>query len=342
MEGYKMRKMKKNNIKLMVFAVTSMMILTACGASGGYESSMQSETMMSGDVMKDYDDAGVYDEEYGETTPSENIEASGDNQEAITKQNPLINRKLIKEVELEVETEDCNSLLDKVENQIKESGGYVQNLSTDGNYNNSTVIVARIPQEKLDDFVQSVEESSNITRRSESVEDVTLHYADTEGQKAMYKAEQEKLIELLDMAQSIEEMIVIESRLSEVGYEIECRESMLRNYDSLIDFSTITLYIDEVERYTPQVEKGAMEKMEIGFDNSMYEIKTGFLNFLIGLVVISPYLVIMFVIMAVPVVIALIILKIMKKRRIKKQLQQQQFQQQPQQEIIENKEEKNE
>ena len=45
------------------------------------------------------------------------------------------------------------------------------------------------------------------------------------------------------------------NRLSEVRYQLESIESQLRTFDNRIDYSTVYLYIDEVEVFSPTGRK---------------------------------------------------------------------------------------
>ena len=81
---------------------------------------------------------------------------------------------------------------------------------------------------------------------------MTLDYVDVESRKKMLETEQQRLLELLETAESLDDILTIESRLTEVQYELDSKESQLRTYDNQIDYSTVYLDIDEVVRYTPQ------------------------------------------------------------------------------------------
>ena len=52
----------------------------------------------------------------------------------------------------------------------------------------------RVPQAKLDEFVNSVAELGNVVSRNESVEDVTLQYVDVKSHKESLQVEQERLL----------------------------------------------------------------------------------------------------------------------------------------------------
>ena len=99
----------------------------------------------------------------------------------------------------------------------------------------------RIPKSKLDAFLGDVAENSNITSRSEQERDVTTSYVDLESHKKVLLTEQERLMTYLEQAESIEEMMTIESRLSDIRYQLESKESQLRTNDSQIEYSTESL-----------------------------------------------------------------------------------------------------
>ncbi len=64
-----------------------------------------------------------------------------------------------------------------------------------------------------------------MTSQSESAEDVTLQYTDTESRIASLKNEQERLNALLEKADTLENIFKLEERLTEVRYELENYQS---------------------------------------------------------------------------------------------------------------------
>jgi uncharacterized protein YhaN len=146
------------------------------------------------------------------------------------------------------------------------------------------------------------------------VEDVTLQYVDMESHKKALVTEQERLLELLEQAQTVEDIITIEDRLSEVRYQIESMESQLRTYDNKIDYSTVYLTINEVVQYSLSEEETVGERIRNGFLDSLEGVKDGVTEFAIWLVIKLPYLVVWAVIIAV---IVIVFLKIRKRVRRK-------------------------
>lgn len=77
-----------------------------------------------------------------------------------------------------------------------------------------------------------------------------------------------------------------------------------------IDYSTVYLYIDEVEVYTPVEEETVWERISTGFVDSLKNIGEGLKEAAIWFVIHIPYL----VIWAIVIAIIILILKKIKKR----------------------------
>ena len=301
--------MKKRNIFCLVILVMLLSIsLTACGSSTGasYDSMMESNKGMSSNSGGDL----YYDEEYG--AEEEWNDGADDSQgESVSS-----NRKLIKTVQLTAETYEFDELISTVEQKVASLGGYMENASIHTRYDDLKYgdFVIRIPVNKLDKFVTEFAEISNITDKDTSQKDVTLSYVDLESHKAALEAEEKSLLNLLENAASIEDIIALQSRLTDVRYQIESMESQLRTMDNLIEYATIDLYISEVETYTPIEKPGMGERISTGFKNSIDEVVEGFKNLIVFLIINSPF----FVIFAVVVLVLVLIIRWIVKLAIKK------------------------
>lgn len=316
-----------------VFSLTGLLmaatLLTGCGSSSSekYESSAAADT---GSYYEYSDD--VYD------TTEMAVEEAAPSEEAVAEEgNGSVadevqdNRKLIKNVNMDVETEEFDKLIANVESKITALGGYAENKEIGGrSYYNETGsryanITARIPSDKLDEFVSTVTEQSNVTSKNESVEDVTLQYVDVEAHRDSLRTEQERLNALLEQAEDLETIIALEERLTEVRYQLESYESQLRSMDNRVDYSTVYLYISEVERLTPQAEKSPWERMRIGFAESVYNVGKGLQNFGIGFVIALPYLLTIAIVIGIIVTVVILIVKAAEKSAKKKRQKRQQM-----------------
>jgi len=129
----------------------------------------------------------------------------------------------------------------------------------------------------------------------------------------MLEEEQERLLELLENAETIEDIITIEGRLSEVKYQLESMKSQLRTFDNKVTYSTVHIYIDEVKELTPVVEQTAGERIAEGFAESLRDIGEGFKEFFIGFVINIPYIIVWAVIIVIMAFVAIKVIKVIEK-----------------------------
>ncbi len=211
-------------------------------------------------------------------------------------------RKLIRNVNLSLESKDYDNFTSSVIEKIRVLGGYVENSSSSSpsvssdsayRYARNMNITARIPADRLDAFVDGVCAESNLTYKSENVDDVTLQYSDTESRKKSLVEEQNRLNELMKKAETVEDLIKIEERLSEVRYQLESIESQLRTYDNQVDYSTVYLDITEVVDYTPQQEATLGEKISEGFSGCIHGLGRFFAGLFVFIISYSPVLILL-------------------------------------------------
>ena len=233
---------KRTGVKNAVWALTLVaLLLGGCGSKADRSSDAPAAMMMTEEAA--YDAAGAYlsDDIYS-VDPAENEVVADDVAEdgAVTPQVEDTSRKLIKNVSLSVETETFEELLATITEKTNGFSGYIEESYT---YNGSNYygrgtrnasMTIRIPAQQLDAFLSSVSEVSNVISRNDSVSDVTLQYVDMESHKKALTAEQDRLLELLEQAESVEDIITIESRLSDVRYQIESMESQLRTLQNQV------------------------------------------------------------------------------------------------------------
>ncbi len=247
--------------------------------------------------------------------PQEVAEAASEEMDggAITSENGIdpaaeTGRKLIRTIRLELQTKEYDELLDGIGKKIQEMNGYIENSSVWGNsYTSSSTrnceYTVRIPSDRLDEFVEVVGELGNVVYKNEYVEDVTLQYVDVESHKKALEIERDRLLELLEKAENLEDLLAIESRLSDVRYELENYGSQKRYLDNQIDYSTVSLSITEVERITDTGKKTFFQEIAERFGNSLYGVGRGLRSFVIVFIGSLPILVFWAAVIAVFVLI---------------------------------------
>lgn len=270
--------MKVRKLLAVLLSLMLLLTLTACGgassskAEAGYDMAV-SEEKANGSIVSD-----------SQERPASAALPEG--------------RKLIRTVRMEAETEDLNTLLSALDEKIAALNGYVEgreiyngSIHSSRRYRHATMTI-RIPAESLDGFVEHIEGASNVVSSNEYIDDVTTQYVDTESRVAALEIEQERLLELLSKAETMEDILTIEDRLTDVRYELENVASQLKVLDNQVTYATVHLDITEVQEYTPIVEEEptVWERITEGFGESIEDIAEDVKEFFIWVAVNSPYL----------------------------------------------------
>lgn len=276
-------------------------IVSACGSRSIMDQSSKraayETTAAAAETM-----AAAYDYAQDADMPMELLEGPADSGDGgLTSGNAIqpvsTNRKLIRNVNLDVETTEFDSLLDTLTQSVMSMGGYIEQSDISGNSISDAqgsrryaYLTARVPSNKLDTFVSQVDEKGNIISKSENTQDVTLQYSDIESRKKTLAVEQERLWELLAQADSMDAVIALESRLSDIRYQLESMESQLRTYDNQIDYSSVYLSINEVKVFTPTAPDSVLTRIQKGFSRNLEGVGNGAVNFLVWFISSLPVL----------------------------------------------------
>ena len=208
-------------------------------------------------------------------------------------------RKWIITVNMYAETEDLDTLMEALNGKISTLGGYVEDqdshngsMYSSRRYRSASLTI-RVPAQRVDEFTAEMSGIANVVSTSLSREDITLSYVATESRVKALQTEEARLLELMEQAETMADLLEIEGRLTDVRYELENRASQLRLYDNQVDYATIYLSIDEVQEYTPVEEPTVWERISGGFVGSVKGLGNGLLDLLVWVLAKSPYLVIL-------------------------------------------------
>ena len=298
----------KSKLKLRILAFVMLVIvvssmLCACGSDSVYAGNEA--------VSDSASSFGVEDS----MSKSSGSSADGESSDASLKDS----RKIIETIYYSVQTKNFDDLVSKLEAQASQVGGYIEQSDVSGNkYDDITARYAsytfKIPSDKVDEFTNVVSENSTITNRTVNTEDVTLEYVDVESRIKALNTEKASLEELLKTATSTAEIIEIRDMLTDVIYEIESYESQLRTFDSLIDYTTITIDIDEVEYVSVVSEQTVWQRIGSNLSDNFRNLWNFLVEVFVALVSGLPY----FIFIGIIVAIIVVIIKLTAKKRKQK------------------------
>ncbi|MDO4438682.1 MAG: DUF4349 domain-containing protein [Eubacteriales bacterium] len=260
----------KKSLVLPIMLFTSI-ILSACGASTSAVSRNQAAMDMS------YGENAMIEERASDVPVAKAMNAGANyGMETVVSEENLntdienadiqSERKLIRTVNMELKVEsDISEAVNEIISLVEAQGGYIeQNSSYFGDYSQTVNLKLRVPKDGSDGLIDELKGKYKLLNIDDSVEDVTLNYTDIKTRLEVKTKTRDKYMEYLDKAESIEEILAIEEKISQVTAEIESYESQMRVMDNQIDYTTIYLNLQSDEK---GVERGFWDKVKERFNN---------------------------------------------------------------------------
>ena len=252
--------MKK--ITCILLAAVLMLSLCACGRQNA--KTPQAAPAAGAAFYADSAPAEAYAEEaadYGFAMNASETAAKGESGE-VPRENP---EKIIYSASVTVETTDFDGSLAKLEELLRDCGGWVESSSISGaNFyqksrgyagTRSASYTLRIPSDRFDGLMNSLSGLGNVPYSHTYTENVSAQYYDTEAHLKAYQTQETRLLEMMEKAETVEDIVILEDRLTELRWRIESLQSSLNNWDRRVSYSSVNLELQEVQEYTPEPEK---------------------------------------------------------------------------------------
>ena len=330
----------KKVLLVVLAALMTLIVFAGCSstaadesAGGGKSYYSESSVAQEAPAMEEpapENDAQAYEEGYTDYETTDESAASDTNAGSNLNydnsiMDPGVNRKIIYEGTIEARTKNYSEDLDTIQTKLKELGGYQEGFSQTGTQptewqdeGRTATMTLRVPSDHFDDFMNVLKGLGETVSTTVNGRDISTQYFDTETRLSTLRTQETRLQELLKQAATLEDIIELEKQLEETSYQIQMLESQLRDYDSLIDYSKVTVYlyeVNEVQSVKPS-EEPLGNRISTAFYavlNALAKFGEGFLIFLIGG---SPIL--------APLIIVGVVLLIVFRKKKKKQVCQSQ------------------
>jgi hypothetical protein len=339
--------MNKKYLSLALVSALTVSLLAGCGSSSysssvatsdyvgasnsGYSSNKSTSSgIASFDTASSYSTTESVDYDYDYTSESKSSSSSSssssessqsENTDALT----LLEEKLVYHCDLDIETTDYQTTMNDIRAAIKEYGGLIQSENeTDSSYNwyysdytktrgtMTDYIEVRVPSQKYDEFVSSLDGVGKITSKSTSIENISQDYYDTTTQIEALEIQEKNLLNMLDMCDTIEDMITVQERLSEVQYQLNSLNTTKRTMDTDVAYSYVNISVSEVMEYSKDTTPTKTNTFLDRLKNTLSDTWTGFLAFIEWLLFL--------VIRLIPYIIIIGILCYIFRKKIRKSL----------------------
>lgn len=259
--------MKRKCVIWFLIVLLAAPLLAGCGAkNAGAEVSMDqaaAEIPMPEEMT--YQSASGYNRDSAAPAPAAPDAAGGD--------------KIIYTADLDLETTDFDGAVAALKALTEECGGYFSSssLSNGGSYRSAGYTV-RVPADRYRDFLDRAGRTAHLLDLYEYADDVSEEYYDTAGRLQTQQTKLDRLRELLAQAGSMEDIIAIESAISDTEEQIDRLSGQLRWYDARVDYATVDVSLREVSRLSnvPEPAQGFGSRM-------MTSLKAGLAGFADGM-----------------------------------------------------------
>lgn len=195
-------------------------------------------------------------------------------------------RKLIKEGNVEFETDDLAATRQTILKAVEKYKGYV---SSDQEFNSpereSNTMVVRVPADNFDSFLN---EATQGIKRFDSKEikviDVTTEFLDVQARLKTKKELENRFLDLLKQAKNVTEMLEIERQLGELRSDIESMEGRLKYLQNQVSYSTLTITFYKSVPYQTEFSHKFSDGFRNGWNNLVW--------FFVALINVWPFILI--------------------------------------------------
>lgn len=295
-----MKIMKKKFTKLILTGFIGISLMTACGrvpssVSSDARYAVASNSVAAADANNEESSLTLNTDYSLSKSASANTADSAVDSDKEIEAEQENGQKLVITMNYSLETKDLDALDAKIQEGVKKAGGYIETSSKDNpssaSYSDDSWNVRyasyliRIPSDNLYNFTSDLEDDTNVINQSTTVDDITLQYIDTDSKRKALRLEQTKLEEMLEKAETVDEMLQVENALTDVRSELESIETQIRHYDNQVDYSTVNIDVTETKEYTSeQKTKTVAQRIQEGFTKSVGSLRTHMEDLVVSIV----------------------------------------------------------
>lgn len=153
-------------------------------------------------------------------------------------------------------------------------------------------LTLRIPAAELDRFVTELTAIGSIQNSEISAQDISDQYQDQTARLVQYKAQRDRLEQLLDSAESVEDIIEIEDHLAEVQYQIDSLTGTLQGWDSRAQYAQVVVSLTETTESAQALSEdpGVGVRIREGLARSFQAVGSFLKDMAVFAVVLAPWL----------------------------------------------------
>ncbi len=199
-------------------------------------------------------------------------------------------RKVVQNAGMVLSVRDVSQAMDKIINIAADYQGYTvnSNLKRGDDWVRGEVEV-KVPSPQLNAVMEEVAALGEIKDKSLSAQDVTEEYYDSQARLAVLNKKEERLLALMDRAQTIEEIISVENELTRARSDIEVLSGRLKYLENATSYSSLSVSLSQASATRVEVPEGILAKALQAFINSINNLAQFLSGFFILFIALIPW-----------------------------------------------------
>lgn len=209
-----------------VILALALALVAGLGGAGGSSVSSGMPGLLSPDVGKEMGAGGVAPQ-YGDTVTANRGDGT---------------RDVVRYGSLSLEVEDADDALERVTAIAERVGGYITSSSRSGEGENLYLSATlRVPVAEFSSVMAALRDEGEILYEDIGSYEVTLAVLDLEARLENLRASEDAFLALLDRAESVADVVAVQSELSRIQGDIESYEAQLNGMKDQVEMASITV-----------------------------------------------------------------------------------------------------
>ena len=157
-------------------------------------------------------------------------------------------QKIIRTIQMSSTTRHFDEDYQTVKDALREAGGRAESadVRTGADGLRTVSLLLRVPSDQLDAFAARLKGLGHLQSFSESSEDMSEQYTDTESRLKTQQAKMERLNALMAKAENVEDLVALENAIADTQYLIDSYTGQLRGIDSKASEATLSMTLSEM------------------------------------------------------------------------------------------------
>ncbi|NLY50157.1 MAG: DUF4349 domain-containing protein, partial [Firmicutes bacterium] len=158
----------------------------------------------------------------------------------------IAERMVIKTAHLVIRVEELDIAADELTRLVQEQGGFIQNshLRRGTNWRSANYTV-RVPAAAFEDVLDRVQGLGELEQRNIEGQNVTEEYLDVDARRRNLERQEERLLDILERAETVDDILKVEAQLERIRGEIEVLSGRIKYLDNRVNLATLNVELEE-------------------------------------------------------------------------------------------------